>query len=110
MSTQITLKNLETILAFVTLFTSKEAKLYDIQTEPLTLNPYCYSKEFHQFITSVSQKNFIISFDWLAWQQEAQTFVTNTELLTVADISTLQKLFTTHIRQEKLCSGHLSFV
>lgn len=47
MSTQITLKNLETILGFVTLFTNQEVKLYDIQTEPLTFEPYCYSKEFN---------------------------------------------------------------
>ncbi|BAY26659.1 hypothetical protein NIES2100_64750 [Calothrix sp. NIES-2100] len=76
MSPQITLKNLESILAFVKLFTDKEAKLYDIQTEPLTFEPYCYSKEFDQFITSGYQENFIISFDWLSWHQEAHSFVT----------------------------------
>jgi O-acetyl-ADP-ribose deacetylase len=108
MSTEITRKNLEGILAFVKLFTNKEAKLYDIQTKPLTFEPYCYSKEFHQFITFLYQENFIISFDWLAWQQQADSFVTNPELLTVADISTLQKLLTTHIRKERFCSGHLA--
>ncbi|MBD2353164.1 hypothetical protein H6G41_00755 [Tolypothrix sp. FACHB-123] len=63
MSTQITLKNLETILGFVTLFTNQEVKLYEIQTKPLTFEPYCYSKEFNQFLTSLYQENFIISFD-----------------------------------------------
>ncbi|BAY64027.1 Appr-1-p processing domain protein [Calothrix brevissima NIES-22] len=108
MSTQITIKNLENILGFVTLLTNQEVKLYDIQTEPLTFEPYCYSKEFNELITALYQENFIISFDWLAWKQSADSFITNPELLTVADISTLQKLFTTHIRQERFCSGHLA--
>jgi O-acetyl-ADP-ribose deacetylase len=60
MSSKITGQNIETILAFVTLFTDKDAKLYDIQTEPLSLTPYCYSKEFNRFITSVAQENFVI--------------------------------------------------
>lgn len=63
MSTKITLKNIETILAFVTLFTDKDAKLYDIKTEPFSLAPYCYSKEFNRCITSVKQENFVIDFD-----------------------------------------------
>jgi O-acetyl-ADP-ribose deacetylase (regulator of RNase III) len=108
MSTKVTLKNIENILAFVTLFTHKQAKLYEIQTQPLSLDPYCYSKEFNRLITSVEQENFVISFDWLAWQNEAHCFVTDPELLTVADISTLQKLFTTHLRKERFCSGHLA--
>ncbi|WP_208099131.1 O-acetyl-ADP-ribose deacetylase [Nostoc sp. 106C] len=108
MSTTITLKNIEIILAFLTLFSDKEAKLYNIQIEPLTLNPYCYSKEFDSFITSVYQENFVIDFDWPAWQNEAHRFVTDPELLTLADISTLQKLFTTHLRKERFCSGHLA--
>jgi len=59
MPSKITRKNIETVLAFLTLFSDKEVKLYDIQTEPLTLDPYCYSKEFHKFITSLYEQNFI---------------------------------------------------
>ncbi|MDZ7956457.1 MAG: O-acetyl-ADP-ribose deacetylase [Aulosira sp. DedQUE10] len=108
MSNKITLKNIENVLAFLTLFTDTEAQLYDIQPEPLTLDPYCYSKEFNKFITSVYQENFVIGFDWPAWQNEAHRLITNPELLILADISTLQKLLTTHIRKERFCSGHLA--
>ncbi|AFY35494.1 O-acetyl-ADP-ribose deacetylase [Calothrix sp. PCC 7507] len=108
MSSQITWENIEALLAFSTLFLHKNVKLYDIQTEPLTLDPYSYSKEFNKFIASLYEQNFIISFAWTSWQDEAQGFITNPELLTLADISTLQKLFTTHVRQELFCSGHLA--
>lgn len=42
------------------------------------------------------------------WQNEAQHFVQHPELLNNADISTLQKLLTTHVRKERFCSGNLA--
>jgi len=37
---EITRKNVDTVLAFFPLFSSKEANLYNIQTESLTLDLY----------------------------------------------------------------------
>ncbi|MEA5567566.1 DUF6508 domain-containing protein [Anabaena sp. UHCC 0399] len=108
MSNQIALENIDNILTFLTLFSHQDCQLYDIQTEPLALDPYNYSKEFNRFITALYTEKFVISFDWTNWQHEANSFVTTPELLNVADISTIQKLFTSHVRQERFCSGHLA--
>jgi hypothetical protein len=108
MSNQIALENIDNILTFLTLFSNQDRQLYDIQTEPLTLDPYSYSKEFNRFITALYTEKFVISFDWTNWQHEANRFVTSPELLNVADISTIQKLFTSHVRKERFCSGHLA--
>ncbi|MBD2253389.1 hypothetical protein H6G14_19105 [Nostoc parmelioides FACHB-3921] len=108
MSSSVTLQNIDNVLTFLTLFSSQNCQLYDIQTEPLTLDPYCYSKEFNRFITALYAGNFVISFDWTNWQDEANRFVTNPELLNLADISTIQKLLTSHVRKERFCSGHLA--
>jgi hypothetical protein len=59
-----------------------------MRTESLTLDPYCYSKEFEKFIKALSQENFVISFDWTTWQNEAQRFMLHPKLLNYADIST----------------------
>ncbi|WP_225977600.1 DUF6508 domain-containing protein [Nostoc sp. CENA543] len=42
-----------------------------------------------------------MSFDWIKWRYEAES-------LNVADIYTIQKLLTGHVRQERFCSGHLA--
>jgi hypothetical protein len=110
MSNQMTLENIENILKFLTLFSSQNCQLYDIQTDPPTLDPYTYSKEFNNLITALYTENFVISFDWTKWQDEADGFVTTPELLNVADIYTIQKLFTSHVRQERFCSGHLAYL
>jgi hypothetical protein len=75
------------VLAFLPILSSKKANLYNIQTESLTLDPYCYFKEFEKFIKALYEKNFVISFDWTTCQNEAQR-VQHAELLNSADICT----------------------
>ncbi|BAT55743.1 Appr-1-p processing domain protein [Nostoc sp. NIES-3756] len=108
MSNQITLENIDNVLKFITLFSSQHCHLYDIQTEPLTLEPYSYSQEFDRFVAALYAENFVIPFDWINWQQEATRFVIDPVLINLADILTIQKLFTSHVRQERFCSGHLA--
>jgi O-acetyl-ADP-ribose deacetylase len=108
MSNQITLENIDNVLKFLTLFSSQDCHLYDIQTELLTLEPYSYSQEFDRFVAALYAENFVIPFDWTNWQQEATHFITDPALINLADILTIQKLFTSHVRQERFCSGHLA--
>jgi hypothetical protein len=63
MSSEITPKNVDTVLALLPILSSKKANLYNIQTESLTLDPYCYFKEFEKFLKALYEKNFVISFD-----------------------------------------------
>ena len=46
-------------------------------------------------------------FDWGEWQGIAEQFVDNPEKLKRADLETIQQLFTTHVRKERFCAGHL---
>jgi O-acetyl-ADP-ribose deacetylase len=108
MSNQMMLENIDNILNFLTLFSSQDCRIYDIQTEPLTLEHYNYSKELDRFIDALYAENFIIPFDWTSWRQEANRFVTYPELINLADISTIQKLLTSHVRQERFCSSYLA--
>jgi hypothetical protein len=46
-------------------------------------------------------------FDWPGRQQEAERFSSNPETLEVANLLTLGKLLTTHIRRDRVAEGHL---
>lgn len=104
----ITLKNINAVLAFSALFESQEAKLDQVEIETLYLDPYRYSEEICSFIKTLYEENFFISFDWVDWQTEAQHLINNPTLLNLANISTLEKLLRTHVRKERFCSGHLT--
>jgi hypothetical protein len=62
--------------------------------------------EFHQALYDNHWINQ--SFDWGAWQETAQEYIENPEKIKSADIETIQKLFTTHFRQERFSEGHLA--
>jgi len=110
MSSDITLNTINTVLTFLPLFKSQNAKLDEFQIETSLLDPYRSSNELNNFIKTLYRENFVISFDWVAWQDEAKCFINNPKLLDSADISTIQKLLTTHIRKERFCSCHLATV
>lgn len=107
MFSNITLKNINAVLAFSALFESQNAKLAQVEIETSYLAPYSYFKDICSFIKTLYEENFIICFDWVDWQKEAKSLIDNPSLLNLADISTIQKLLTTHVRQERFSSGHL---
>jgi len=49
-----------------------------------------------------------LDFDWTIWQQQAGEFINYPERVKTADLATIQKLLTTHVRAERFCSGHLA--
>lgn len=106
----ITLNNIAVILAFLPSFKNLNSALYQTTTDDnFRFELIQYSDEFSNFIKTLYHENFIIAFDWVTWQNEA-TFVNDPQLLNLADIDTLQKLLTTHVRKERFCNGHLAAV
>jgi len=108
METEITVQSLNKLLAFLPLFEHQNSKLYEVRTDIDIFNPYIYADEVDEFIQILYSEKFITSFGWTAWQKEAAKFVEQPKLLESAELSTLQKLLTTHVRKERFCSGHLA--
>ena len=45
-------------------------------------------------------------FDWMAWQHEALAYLDYRLRLETADLATIQKLLTAHIRADRFSEGH----
>jgi hypothetical protein len=65
-----------------------------------------YSSGVTQLMNALHDSGSVLVFDWTAWQDEAGQYVSHPELLGSADIATLQKLLTLHIRKERFFQGH----
>lgn len=103
----ITVHNLDRILQFLPLFERRGTRLYEQQQN--VLNPYIYSSEFENFLQTLYDEGFILpNFDWGVWLDRATQYVEDASALGNADILTLQKLLTTHIKAERFNSGHLA--
>jgi hypothetical protein len=48
------------------------------------------------------------TFDWTKWQGSAKEYVASPEKTDSADLETIQKLLTTHVRKDRFCDGHLA--
>jgi len=70
--------------------------------------PYVnYSPEVREFIRTLDEYGLIRPFDWGSWQNEATRYFNDPSQLDSADLETLSKLLTLHIRKERFCEGHL---
>ena len=60
-----------------------------------------------RFISALHDNGWVVPFDWVSWQGEAQRYVSSPEMLESADVDVIRKLLTMHIRKERFCDGHL---
>lgn len=90
----IPVESIDKVLKYLSIFEKKEYR----------------SKEVSEFVETLYEEDFIISFGWGDWQSQAEQFHSKPELLNDADMVTLQKLFTTHVRKDRFCEGHLDCV
>jgi O-acetyl-ADP-ribose deacetylase (regulator of RNase III) len=107
--TEVSIEGIDKAIAFLPTLKKKHAKLFDVHPHQSRLDPCTYSNEVAGFIQTLYDEGFILStFDWGMWLDTANEFVNHSELIEVADLLTLQKLLTTHIRAERFNSGHVA--
>jgi len=70
---------------------------------------FAYSDEVDRFHRDLARYGFIRPFDWPAWCREVGADVlTSKEFVREADLETVWKLFTAHIRADRFNEGHLA--
>lgn len=97
MENEITIQNIDKLLAFLPLFERRE-ELYELRFDIDPTAPYVYANEVIDFIETLGNEGFLVPFDWPTWRQEARRLVSHPESLNLATLDMLQKLLTTHVR------------
>ena len=103
---KITKENINKILEYIPYFEGKGRSFYSVDKTDM-FYPYVYSKEVYGFEKALYDENIVIVFDWGKWQLQAEKIYNEPELLENADLETLRKLLTLHVRKERFCAGHL---
>ena len=68
-----------------------------------------FSEPVSEFQKALYENGWVTtSFDWTEWQETAKEYVDSPGRLESADAETIQRLFTTHVRKERFCEGHLA--
>ena len=102
----LTKENIEKILSYLSYFENNNNEFYTVDPKDM-FYPYVYSSKVNEFEKALYDENILINFDWPKWQPEAKKMLDDESLIKSADIDTLRKLLTVHVRKERFCAGHL---
>lgn len=104
----ITVASLDRVLAYRPVFERQSNDLYEVRLDLSMFDPYVYAPEVDEFIQLLYRENLVTDFNWTAWTREAEQFMSDSQRLESADLETIQKLLTTHVRAERFSSGHFA--
>ena len=104
-----TKKQIDAILPFLALFTVDGFSTGVLHGPPGEFPWFAYSKPVLQFQQALYDHGWVTpSFNWPKWQETAKEYVKSPERIDAADIKTIRKLLTTHVRKERFREGHLA--
>jgi hypothetical protein len=71
--------------------------------------PYVgYAPEILAFERALAEHGFVVPFGWPAWAEEGMGIQRDPALLGEADLRTIVRLFTLHVRADRFSEGHLA--
>ena len=98
----------DAVLVFLPALDGTEGSPGEWRTEPGQLPYFSPNEPLTEFVGALYQHGWVVSFDWPAWREEAERYIASPELLAGADLGTVRKLLTTHVRQDRFCDGHMA--
>ena len=105
---EISAAQMDMVLAFLPSFEKPGAIFGEWQTPAGHFPYYSYGPEVARFVAMLYEENFVVSFDWPSWKEMALGYMDHPETLAEADLLTLRKLLTTHVRNDRFVEGHLA--
>jgi hypothetical protein len=111
---QISKSGLEKLLSTIPLLENYSGSWieHNIRSEgnSISIGIATYPAPVMAFVRSFDDSGLFIPFDWASWQDEAARMCSDPSLIQKADLETIRRLLTTHVRKERFCEGHLACV
>ena len=107
---EIGLQQIDAILKYLPLFEKQDYQFGQWVEQEGQFPYFSFSPEVDEFISTLYEQGMIIPFDWRSWSEEAERYQTDPEALEAADLLTLRKLLTAHVRADRFVEGHLASV
>ena len=105
----VTGKHIDAILPFLEQFEVAGFSVGTWHNEPGVMPWFNYDEAVVEFEQILYANDWVTpKVDWVEWQDVAEEYVDSPEKIKSADVVTIQKLFTTHVRKDRFCEGHLA--
>ena len=112
-SQPITADNIDAILKFLPEFEQEDCDfghMTPMEQTPdgsFVLPSFVLGETGGWFYHALYENGWIVDFGWPSWQDQAEQYCLHPEKLQSADINTIRRLLTTHVRKDRFCGGHL---
>lgn len=100
-------QQLDAILAFLPIFERPGYVFGEWRSPEGQVPHYSTSSDVNDFAGALYKQRMVFVFDWVSWQEEAERYHSDPGALETADLLTLSKLLTTHVRRDRFVEGHL---
>ncbi len=107
-ASEFRVQQLGAILRFLPIFEQPGYSFGEWHSPEGQFSFYSMSREAMGFVQALYNQQIVFSFDWMAWQEEAEQYASDPESLETADLLTLRELFTMHVRRDRFAEGHLA--
>jgi hypothetical protein len=103
----LTSDNIQAVLKSLPLFEQPDFSPGEWIAQEGHLSYFSYTPAVLDYIKALSGNGFIQPFDWMNWR-EGEQLVDHPVLLGRANLQTLRKLLTAHVRADRFTEGHLA--
>ncbi len=112
-------QQLDAVLAFLPIFEQPGYEFGEFMTgpglaivregqEPIPIPFFSYNADVLRFMETLETQRIIFPFDWPSWSREARRNWADPVMLADADLLTLRRLLTLHVRAERFNEEHLA--
>ena len=101
---------IDTVLKYLPIFEAQDYQFGHWVEQEGRFPYFSFSPEVDEFVDTLYKQNIIIPFDWVNWREEAEGCQSDPAALETADLLTLRKLLTAHIRADRFVEGHLASI
>ncbi|OGG05272.1 MAG: hypothetical protein A3F83_12925 [Candidatus Glassbacteria bacterium RIFCSPLOWO2_12_FULL_58_11] len=102
------LEHAAAVLDFLPVFENPDFVSGRLALKPGELPLWNYNDKLLAFIKVLYDNRWITDFDWTEWQAEARKYWEEPGLIAEADVTSLRRLLTLHVRKDRFCDGHLA--
>ena len=107
---EIGTRQIDAILRFLPIFEGEGYKFGEWVARAGQFPCYSYSDEVQEFVKTLYEHDMIVPLDWAHWHKRAQQYQKDRTSVESADLATIRRLLTAHVRADRFTEGHLAAV
>lgn len=106
---EIGIQQIDAILRFLPIFEDPGYAFGEWTEQEAGRPSFSFNPQTREFIRALEEQNILVRFDWMAWRNVAKRYE-DPKVLRTADLATVRRLLTLHVRADRFVQGHLATV